>query len=77
MATNQTDARRITRNHEHTHAATRGGPDLSSGWREVYAALEVDSSIEPDDVAPDAIAAATRTDRPARYRRKHALEVTT
>ena len=51
--------------------------DLSSGWREVYAALEVDSSIEPDDAGPDAIAAAARPDRPARYRRKHALEVTT
>lgn len=46
--------------------------DLSGGWRAVYAALHVSTEIEPN---PDRLAAATQSDRPLRYRRKHAQGV--
>lgn len=51
-------------------------PDLSAGWREVFAALGCPTSITAQSAPdPDRIAAATRADRPRRYRRKHAKGV--
>lgn len=82
MATNPTDARRITRQTS-SDTTARGrdrAPDLSSGWESVYAELGVSTSIESTEQpepSTETIAAATRGDRPDRYRRKHALEVST
>lgn len=45
------------------------GADLSGGWREIYAALDVNLG------ELDRLLVATRTDRSARYRRKHRLGV--
>ncbi|MHC3439559.1 hypothetical protein ACYJ1Y_16075 [Natrialbaceae archaeon A-gly3] len=75
MDTSYTDTK-ATRNDEFEHTDTQDAPNLSAGWREVYAANNVPTSIE-SGVADraNAIAAATRPDRPERYRRKHALEV--
>jgi hypothetical protein len=60
-------------------AATLIDPDLheqspSTGWQEVCAILGVATDVEPP---ADALAAATRPDRPQRYRQKHLLGVTT
>jgi len=46
----------------------------STGWREVCAILGVATDVEPP---ADALAAATRPDRPRRYRQKHVLGVST
>lgn len=46
----------------------------STGWEDLCDLLSVDTDVEPPS---DAIDAARRSDRPLRYRRKHALEVTT
>jgi hypothetical protein len=60
-------------------AATLIDPDLhepspSTGWEEACAILGVATDVEPP---ADALDAATRPDRPRRYRRKHLLGVTT
>lgn len=51
--------------------------DASASWRAEYAFNGVGTSIEPDvwGSARDRFAAATRQDRPMRYRRKHARGV--
>jgi len=49
-------------------------PSPSTGWREVCAILGVTTDVEPP---ADALAAATRPDRPRRYRQKHVLGVST
>lgn len=49
-------------------------PSPSTGWREVCAILGVATDVEPP---ADALAAATRPDRPRRYRQKHVLGVST
>lgn len=46
----------------------------STGWRELCWIYGVDTDVEPP---PDALAAARRDDRPARYRIKHLAGVTT
>lgn len=63
------DSRAVTKK-KHNHRSQDATTDLSSGWRDVYAALDVDPSIEPD-----ALAAATRVDRPDHYRRRRARKV--
>ena len=49
-------------------------PSPSTGWREVCAILGVATDVEP---SADALTAATRRDRPRRYRQKHLLGVST
>lgn len=46
----------------------------SAGWEEACAILGVATDVEPP---ADALAAATRPDRPRRYRQKHLLGVST
>jgi hypothetical protein len=49
----------------------------STGWRELYHILDVEPPDEPCNRPPDTLEAIARTDRPRRYRRKHARGVTT
>lgn len=53
--------------------------DANASWRAEYAFQGADASIEPNVLgsARDRFAAATRSDRSLRYRRKHAMGVTT
>jgi len=65
MATHDPERRRSTESHQHQTDA-----DVSGGWREEYAALACPTSIEPEHAV-----AMHRTDRPARYREKHRMGV--
>ncbi|WP_331235136.1 hypothetical protein [Natronorarus salvus] len=54
------------------------GGDLSGEWKAVFGHLDAETSIEPEESSRDSlrVLAATRSDRPERYRRKHRNGVT-
>lgn len=58
---------------ERDRDSTDSEPDASAGWRAEYALQGVDDSIEADieESRRDRLEAASRRDRPERYRRKH------
>jgi len=57
---------------DHDTMSTETSTTPSAGWKVVYAWAGCETSIEPsNEPSEDRLAAATREDRPQRYRAKH------